>query len=191
MQGDTMRLGYIRVMRSGPSEATQRKALQTVDAHRTVERDWSVILARLKPGDELVVASPACLGTKTHEILLAFDALARMDVNVRVVDPAMLLVLPEAMAPVRRFIDLARRETQVAAAGAARAARPPQIMGGRPSRFARIRGEAIYAGIEAAWRDMTKPAAAVADSSGFSVASLYREFGPRSQHGGVKSEASV
>lgn len=191
-----MRRGYIRIVRGGLSEAAQRAALAAAGvnvqteiacdkvalepaSHRHPRRD--ALIDSLTRGDDLVIASPGCLGSKRSDVLSTLEAVSRAGAGLVIASTGERLELPDLFASIRNFSDAASTEVRRWIARDARASRSPQTMGGRPNRFAQIRGGAIYLKIEADWRDMTLQAEAVAKTHGFSVPSLYREFGARSR----------
>lgn len=92
---DKMRVGYARVSADDQNLDRQRAALASATCDELVEEVESGVkarnrlgslLARLAPGDELVVKSLDRLGRRAGELVILLDEQHRRGVNVRILD---------------------------------------------------------------------------------------------------------
>lgn len=185
-----MRLGYIRPMKFGLSRKEQEAALRRsgIDDFSNsgpiyVERALTPDVARtacidaLRDGDELVVATPACLGPTRADVLSALTAINGKGANLYVVSMDATIKWSAEAAKAAEFMTLAENENAALRAKHARQSRKPDSLGGRKPRL--VKGTTTYANAEKAWRDPTKSMADAAQETGFAQMTLYRAFGPK------------
>lgn len=189
-----MRLGYIRVTKSGPPREEQEAALRKVgvtdfspDGPVYVDQERakrakpgedpmparSEAIHALRAGDQIAVHSAARLGATRGDVLLALDAIGRAGAAVydcetgEVVKPT-----PDAL-PVIRYAE--RAESQAMKERAAKARRG---ITRRPGPPLALKGKKLKEA-EALWKNPETSAEQVADAVGASVRTLYRKLGPK------------
>lgn len=189
-----MRRGYIRLTKSGISLKEQEDALRRAGiddfseygpvyvepmpkaATTTGERRVAAIQS-LVEGDELVIATPGCLGGTRADVLAALAAISARGAALHVVSTGATVKWSVEAANAAEFAAQAESECVVMRAKHARLSRGDDKLGGRRPRL--TKGTTAFTRAERAWRDPTKSAAEVAAETGFSTATLYRAFGPK------------
>jgi DNA invertase Pin-like site-specific DNA recombinase len=143
-----MRIGYARVSADDQNLDRQRAALASAGCDQLVEEVESGVkarnrlgslLARLAPGDELVVKSLDRLGRRAGELVILLDEQHRRGVNVRILDMPWL----DYSAPIGRFIaqmfaalaELEREQTRERQRGGIDAAKRAGRHLGRPPKL--------------------------------------------------------
>lgn len=194
----TMKRGYIRVSKAGPSLEDQRAALARagitdqsdggpvyVDAEakgrrkggadaRLVERARALL--SLRAGDVLVVHSLARLGTSTPDTMAVLGEIAMRGASLYLAAAGRALAWhPDAAEIVAAVADAERERRQEIAAKARRAAADMGAVRGPARSLALGRRQAAAA----AWADVLLTAAQVEAQTGIPVRTLYRMFGPR------------
>jgi DNA invertase Pin-like site-specific DNA recombinase len=192
-----MKLGYKRIDRAGPSEADQDAALRAAGVidfspDGPVYADVAPkrrpkpggdptpartdLLRALREGDEVVIHSPARLGSTRADVLLVLAAVSKA--RAAIYDCASgtrITVHPDAAAAIAFA---AEAESQGQRERAARARRgKTRHAGPAPALSGKRLAEA-----EAAWADPAKSAEQVAEQVRASVSTLYRRFGNREAH---------
>lgn len=124
-----MRFGFIRTAPAGMTNKAQKAALAAVglddfsDTGPVFVDDRDKALAALAPGDVLVVASAACLGTTSSDVLAALAEITRHKASVLEVASGMVVSCPPDALPALDFANRADSENKKAIAAKARRAR--------------------------------------------------------------------
>ncbi|GAA5666031.1 hypothetical protein Brsp07_04540 [Brucella sp. NBRC 14130] len=189
-----MQYGYIRLSKSGPGQGAQRAAL----AAAGIDEDGTVFVEKapkgrrkpnedalpqrtaaingLAPGDELVIANAACLGTSLADLLTALVAIGERQAMVRDAASGQLVRWhPDVMETVA-FLERAEIGRNRNLTALMRTAKEESgVHGGKPPKFtAEQLSEA-----RALWEDERLTGQQVASRTGISYRTLYRELGPR------------
>ncbi|WJS87210.1 recombinase family protein [Paracoccus sp. TOH] len=193
-----MRRGYIRLSKAGPSLKEQQDALASagidnftdfgpvyVDviprgrpAEALPNRRHAII--SLEPGDELVVASAARLGTSAVDVLEALAEIGRRGASVFDVEQSQLVSWHPDALPVLEFASRAEAQGRKEVAAKMRRARVESgMIGGQP---AKLKG-ALLAKARSLWADPRMSAAEVSEEVGVSVRTLYRHLGDKTASG--------
>lgn len=188
-----MRHGYILVTKSGPSPEAQRAALSAAgvgptasvqsDAVASPERTQQTAadltgrraaIKMLEKGDELVVATPGCLGVSTADILSVLRQVSARGASVFVASrQERIACTPEALAVVALCEEAAAERRKAHAARMRQAIREGKdVKVGRNPITLDARAREI-------WADPTKSAAEAAAAIGVSARTLYRRLGPK------------
>lgn len=197
-----MILGYIREDGAGPTKESQRDKLRAggvnvADPQAVYEdvsrqkkgrpvrkpaddppplKDRADLIKALRPGDVVVVASPAILGTGRKDIAAALRAIT--DKGAAVKDAAtgqMVTMQPDAEAA---FAFLERAEGERLARQLDEMRQKKLAMGAKGGRPQRMTAKRKTEGRKI-WADMTLTAQQAADKIGISVRTGYRLFGTR------------
>lgn len=189
-----MRQGYILITKSGPSFDAQRAALSAAGVERTapVQSDELATLERrqgkavadlagrraaieaLEKGDELVVATPGCVGISTADILYVLQEVAARGACVFIASRRERIAwTPEALA-VLAFCEEAAAERREAHAARMRRA----IKEGKGVKVGRDRIP-LDARAQSIWADPAISAEDAAAAIGVSVRTLYRRLGSK------------
>lgn len=189
-----MRRAYIRLTRSGPSLKEQEDALRQAGiddfsdsgpihvepmpkAGAAADARRVAAIQSLDAGDELVIATPGCLGGTRADILATLTAISERGAALHVASTGVTIKWSEEAARAAEFVAQAESEGAAMRARNARLARSAGKLGGRKPRL--VKGTAAFEEAEQAWRDPTKSAADVARETGLSAPTLYRAFGAK------------
>lgn len=188
-----MRRGYIRLAKAGISRKEQELALRSAgienfsafgpvyveplvgSATKYEQRDAAI--RALRKDDELVIATPGCLGGTRADVLTALAAISARGAALHVVSTGATVRWSAEAAAAAEFAAQAESEGAARRAKHARMSRGVESLGGRKPKL--VKGSSAYERVEALWRDTAKSAAEVAEETGYSAATLYRLFGAK------------
>lgn len=192
-----MKIGYVRVDRTGPSPLDQQKALKVegfgnfgddgpvyVDGLRTKKvkpgddplPNRTEALRALREGDVLVVANAGRLGVSREDILRTLGAIGKAKAGVlAVAERTVFMPVPE-VADAASFADTAHM-TQMAER-AAKARRAAKDFGGPRGKAPKLKKVAIEA-LRPMWNNPDVRIELVEAQAGVKKRTLYRALGPR------------
>lgn len=121
-----MQFGFMRSSPAGPTIKAQQAALAAIglddfsEAGPVFVDDRKAALTILAPGDVLVVASAACLGTTSSDVLTVLAEVSRRRASVLDAATGIIVSCPPAVLPALDFANRADSENKRAIAAKAR-----------------------------------------------------------------------